>query len=273
MSEAHKRDTEKNNFLDFLDWALSFSPLANVQHHSVSFGDQLKVHFMFISSETRFSAELGERELVLWEDIWLQKKELVKARIAALLGKTKKIYARHTNVIALDKTHAASFLNENHLMGFATAKFKLGLTYKGILVAVALFSSMKKYYRNGVLYHSAELVRFANMKGVHVQGGLSKLLEHFIAERKPDDIMTYADKEWTVGNTYEKLGFKKVDVSPPIMFWIHPQHLNRLSWQEAEEIFAQKKPSTNKELENYLLEKGYRQIFNQGNYKYLLLLK
>jgi hypothetical protein len=46
-----------------------------------------------------------------------------------------------------------------------------------------------------------------------------------------------------------------------------------LSWQEAEEIFAQKQPSTNKELENYLLEKGYRQIFNQGNYKYLLLLK
>ena len=26
-------------------------------------------------------------------------------------------------------------------------------------------------------------------------------------------------------------------------------------------------------LENYLLEKGYRQIFNQGNDKYLLLLK
>jgi hypothetical protein len=273
LPEAHKCDNENSNFCDFLDWALSFSPLANVQHHTVSFGDQLKVHFMFISSETHFSAELGERELILWEDIWLQKKELVKARIAALLGKTKKIYARNTNIIALDKTHAASFLNENHLMGFATAKYKVGLAYKGILVAVALFSSMKKYYRNGVLFHSAELVRFANMKGIHVQGGLSKLLDYFIAERKPDDIMTYADKEWTVGNTYKKLGFKKVDVSPPIMFWVHPQQLNRLSWQEVEKLFAPKQPLTNKELENYLLEKGYRQIFNQGNDKYLLLLK
>jgi hypothetical protein len=258
---------------EFFEWAFSLSALTRTENNTVFFGDQLKVHFMCIASEKSYSYELGEKEIVLWDDVWFQKKELVKARITALLGKTTKIPARKTKIVALDKSSAASFLNENHLMGYASAKYKLGLTYKGLLVAVALCSSMKKYYRNGELFHSAELVRFANMKGIHVQGGLSKLLEHFIAEQKPDDIMTYADKEWTVGNTYEKLGFKKVGASPSIMFWIHPQHMIRLSSHKAKEIFAQEKTLSESDWENNLLKKGYRQIFNKGNHKYLLLLK
>jgi hypothetical protein len=52
---------------------------------------------------------------------------------------------------------------------------------------------------------------------------MGKLLKAFIEEVRPDDIMSYADLEWSEGGVYETLGFKAEGIKSPVMFEIDPQ--------------------------------------------------
>jgi len=46
-------------------------------------------------------------------------------------------------------------------------------------------------------------------------GGASKLLNYFIKKYKPVRIISYADRDWSFGNLYYKLGFNLVSESNP----------------------------------------------------------
>ena len=51
---------------------------------------------------------------------------------------------------------------------------------------------------------------------------MGKLLKHFIEETGPDDVMSYADLEWTDGDVYRKLGLRKGSLRPPVRVAIDP---------------------------------------------------
>ena len=48
------------------------------------------------------------------------------------------------------------------------------------------------------------------------------MLKHFIEEVQPDDIMSYADLEWSEGSVYQTLGFTLEGTKDPVMFRIGP---------------------------------------------------
>jgi hypothetical protein len=163
------------------------------------------------------------------------------------------------------------FLINNHLQSKVNAKFKYGLflpsryfrviqnekvmqeilNKETFLVAIASFSNAKKIIREGQEYRSYELIRFANYKGFTVVGGLNKLLKMFTDEHAPDDIMTYADADWSDGSNYEKIGFKRIELTPPLTFELDSETFLRKLGQEN---------SKNK-------------IYNSGNWKFLMNLK
>jgi len=78
---------------------------------------------------------------------------------------------------------------------------------KGTLVAVGGFSGPRVWDKNGKTIKSYEWVRFASLPNARVAGGMGKLLDTFIQDVKPDDIMSYADKNLSSGEVYRKLGF------------------------------------------------------------------
>lgn len=228
----------------------------------------LRLYYLTIADFT-YPTQIEKGTIILWEDIWLKKPDLVKARLLSLLNRNKSISARDTKIVSLDKPTLDTFLNANHLMGSAKVKYKYGLYYKGVLVAAASLSGIKTYYREHGPCQSTELVRYASLSGVNVLGGLSKLLEHFIQTQQPDDIMTYADREWSDGGVYDTLGFLLVEQTPAQEFWIHPKEMIRYSTQHLpESLLAEKKVGTS--TENFLKERGYYLIHNSGNLKYLL---
>lgn len=192
----------------------------------------------------------------LWEDLWRHKREVVESRIASLLGKTKRIHARDTIVVKLTKPELLEFLEENHLSVPVSAKYKLGLTHSNELVAVATFSASCPVHRGDEVYASHELVRFCNKKEITVVGGLSKLVSHFIKSNNPDDIMSYADLDWSKGKSYTRLGFTKIGELPPQTFYVDPGTLERFYKINAPEAKL------------HLLA-----FQNQGSHKYLLDLK
>ena len=203
----------------------------------------------------------GIRLIHLWEDIFMQKSAVVRSRVRALLGESERIFARNTEVRQLDQPSLNDFLNAHHLQGTTQAKHKYGLFHKGELVAAASFSGGRPILRNDKRFQSYELIRFANLSGCTVIGGLSKLLSAFIEEVQPDDIMTYADRDWSLGQSYEQLGFTFVENTPPQAFLIHPQTMLR--------HYPHRLPEGSSSEE--LLAKGYFIIYNAGNKKYLSL--
>ena len=258
---------------DFIFFAKSIYPEAQIFSDSVSFGEKLKVYFLPIHVHAQFEGILNKNEIVLWEDVWHNRNKQVKARILSLLGHNKTIFARDTQIIKIDKPTLESFLGENHVMDAVSAKYKYGLMYKGVLVAVASYSSPKTFYRNEGEFRSVELVRYASLQGLNVVGAMGKFLEHFIEQHKPDDIMTYTDREWSDGEVYEKIGFVKTEQTAPILFWIHPEEMIRYPEHKISTQLQTECENLGIELADFLVQKGFRQIQNLGNNKFILKLK
>lgn len=212
------------------------------------------------------------RLIHVWEDFWLLQRPIIESRIRLMLGNFVRIHARQTHVQRIDKPALDAFLLNNHLYGSPSTKYKYGLFYMNDLVAVASFSAIRTYWRNQQPSKSAELVRFANLKGHAIAGGLSKLLAYFIREQHPDDIMSYADRDWSDGRSYELLGFKKIEVTPPQMFWVHPQTLMRYTINKLPAYLLSEFRQQNQIMliDDFLKEKKFMPVYNSGNIKYLL---
>jgi hypothetical protein len=199
--------------------------------------------------------ELKQIQLIqLWEDIWSTRREQVLSRIISIVGLNKKIYGRNTSVLNLTQQEADVFLNQNHLQCSVGAKYRYGLVKDGTLVAVACFSRLRKMNNGIANYNSAELIRFANIQGATVIGGFTKLLSYFIKEHEPNDIMSYADRDWSRGSAYVKSGFKLVGKTPPATVLVNKQTMQR--------IFPHRL-GIDVQITDYL------KVFNLGNLKYI----
>lgn len=169
--------------------------------------------------------------IVVWEDQWRFRQEIVRSRVLSKLGLLERVPGRLCYIQRISRPVADAFLEENHLQGSTVSKIKYGLFLPGkyfrvlknppagtdLLMAVMTFSG-PRLFRDGT--RSYELIRFAVRCNYHVQGGFSRLLHCFIREKDPDSIMTYVDREWYSGGTYEALGFEAAGELPPIGYTV-----------------------------------------------------
>lgn len=193
----------------------------------------------------------------LWEDIWLTRKAQVLGRVTSLLGMNRRLHARKTKVGILDREQSDTFLSEHHLQGTVKARYKFGLIYEDEVVAVATFSGSRlmKYRTPG--YRSSELIRFASKSGFTVIGGLTKLISHYVNLVHPNDLMSYADRDWSQGKAYESLGFTLDSIQAPSRMWLDIKTKTR--------YFPHRLPPA-------VSHEHLLQIFNTGNLKYVLHL-
>lgn len=176
------------------------------------------------------------RPIVITQYRWHSQAQMTRARLLAHLEIFDHIYARNCEVRRIDKKTAGDFLNANHSYGDATCRYRYGLFLKrhtghiaaegtertkylsGTLVAVATFSNARKWIKGDKTIRSYEWTRYASLPEVRISGGMGRLLKAFINEVKPDDIMTYADLEWSEGKVYESLGFTLESLKAPVTF-------------------------------------------------------
>ena len=181
------------------------------------------------------SAE-GHRPIIITEDRWRRQPGMMRARLLAHLEVFIPMFARNCEVRKIDKETAAAFLNENHSYGDAACRYRYGLYLKrytgkrgesgitpGTLVAVATFSNARKWQKGEKTIRSYEWTRYASLPGVRINGGMGKVLKAFVKEVQPDDIMSYADLEWSEGAVYERLGFRLEGQKDPVMFCVDGQ--------------------------------------------------
>ena len=187
----------------------------------------------------------GRMPLILTEDRWNSAREMSQERLLAHMELFFPVYARNCEVRRIDKKDAAEFLKRAHSYGDAACRYRYGLYLKrhtghvanelpdgtqnicrGTLVAVATFSNARKWLKGDKVIRSYEWTRYASLPGLRVNGGMGKLLKAFIEDAAPDDVMSYADLEWSEGKVYGQLGFVLEGYKSPVCF-----RIDTTTWQ------------------------------------------
>ena len=116
-----------------------------------------------------------------------------------------------------------------------------------------------------------ELDRFCSNYNFRVVGIASKLLKYFINNYNPIKIISYADRRWSDGNLYKRLGFNFVHNTDPNYWYITENgRIHRFNFRKSE---------LNKKLEHFdpnlteyqnMLNNGYCRIWDCGNMKFEL---
>lgn len=180
---------------------------------------------------------LSGKKVLVPEDMWRGRPEMMMPRLLAQLGRFRSVFARNTVVSRIGKEEAASFLDRCHSYRDAASRYRYGVfTKAGELVAVASFSSGRTWVKEGRTVRSYEWVRYASLPDVRVVGGMGKVLKAFEEDVHPDDIMSYADMEWTDGAVYERLGFIEDGIRPPVQFVIDPVSWVRTALSRADSV-------------------------------------
>ena len=161
----------------------------------------------------------GIRLFHVFEDEWLYKKDIIKSMLRNAVGKTEnKIMARKCEICEVGSSEAGKFLDENHLQGKCSSALKYGLYYNGELVSLMTFGKSRHFVGNGK--SEWELLRFCNKLNTNVVGAASKLFKYFLMMNNPSNVVSYADRRWSSGNLYNKLGFTLYNKSKPSYYYV-----------------------------------------------------
>lgn len=207
----------------------------------------------------------------LWEDVWSKKREQVLSRIHSFCGSNESLHGRKGKIEEVNQETAKSFLEQYHLQGYIKAKYNFGLKFNGEIKAVACFAASRPMKSKGAYYKSAELVRFATQTGVTIVGGLGKLIAYFLEIVNVNDLMTYADRDWSLGKGYDKIGFKLSGSTESVFFYVDTNTMTRYyAHRLPKKIITAYEAQNVLNLDSFLTSIDWVKVFNTGNLKYHL---
>lgn len=204
----------------------------------------------------------GIHLICIFEDEWLNKKEIVLSRLENMFGNSVKIGARQCEIRELDISTARKFFEDNHIQGYGNSQIKYGLFHNDQLVCAMTFSQSNVARKS----KDWEIVRFCNKIGTSVVGGAGKLFKNFITEIAPEKVISYADSRWSSGNLYGNLGFSFVRQTVPNYWYFKPNELKRIHRFTLRKRSDEPKGTTEKDLR---FSEGYYHIYDYGSSKWI----
>lgn len=189
---------------------------------------------------------------------------------AELLIKTfcipkERIYARKCDIKEVIQTDAITFINNNHLQGYAKDSIRLGLYYNNELVSIMTFDKPRYNHK-----YDYELVRYCSSK--LIIGGADKLFKHFLDRYKPTSVISYCDRSKFNGDVYTELGFtaEKISVGK---HWYNTNtkgHItdNLLRQRGFDQLFDTDygKGTSNHDL---MIQHGFVEVYDAGQQRYV----
>ena len=113
-----------------------------------------------------------------------------------------------------------------------------------------------------------ELLRFCNKLNTNVIGGASKLFKYFIKNYKPIEIITYADRSFSKGDLYYKLGFNFVHKTKPNYYYIlNKTRKNRFNFRK--DVLIKEGYDPKKTEHKIMLERKIYRIYDSGQLKFV----
>jgi hypothetical protein len=222
-------------------------------------------------NKTKLMSDLGYKLIHIFEDEWIDKKEICKSMLLAKLGLIKnRLYARKCKIVSVDNGEAKEFLNKNHIQGFCPSKVRLGLVHDDKLVFLMTFGANRKCLGQKNIDGEWELLRMCSAQNVIISGAASKILSFFKKNFKYTSITSFCDKRWSDGESYLKLGFEKVSETKPNYFYFKGlKRYNRFGFRK--DILVKNGYDKTKS-ESYIMNSlGYKKIYDCGSFKFKLI--
>lgn len=155
-------------------------------------------------NKTQRCQEKGIDLMHIWENDWVDRRNIVESMLQYRLGTCVTVPARKLKIVELSTTECQAFMEKNHLQGWAVgAKVSIGLSDTAGNIMSAMSLGLDRFGKT----QSWELLRFASALCYAVPGAASKLLKHFISNHDPEKIISYSDRAMTTGGVYDKMGF------------------------------------------------------------------
>jgi hypothetical protein len=240
------------------------------EYNGVYWHNEMNKNDNYHLDKTEKCENRGIQLIHIWEDDWIYKQSIVKSMILNKLGKTEnKIYARKTIIKEIDDNFLIKeFLEKNHIQGYIGSKIKLGLFYNDELVSLMLFGGLRASLGSKSKENSYELLRFCNKLDVHVIGGASKILNYFLQQYNPIEIITYADRAYSRGHLYYKLGFKyNGNTKPNYYYVINKNRCNRFNFRK--DVLIKEGFDPNKTEHQIMLERKIYRIYDSGSLRFV----
>lgn len=214
--------------------------------------------------KTNYFKDRDIRIIHIWEDDLDLKFDIIKSQIRNLLGLNKKIFGRKCIVKDVNTKEYKTFLNENHIQGSVTSQIRIGLYLNDELVGLMGFN--KSEGRKKMELGGYNLNRFCNKIGFSVVGGASKLLSFFVKNNDVKRIISYADKDWSIGGLYETLGFSIVsDSKSDYKYIVNKRRVHKSRYKKDKLNLKDKTKTTESE---EMAKRGIYRIYDCGKLKY-----
>lgn len=179
--------------------------------------------------------------LQIWEDDWRDRKNVLMKALAHKLkainefviahpeyaSELERIGARKTTVTNVSVNDARKFLDENHVQGYASGSYYLGLMdTQGKLRALLVLKKEKDSTGDNVL----NIIRYAT-HGL-IQGGFTKLVKHAAVIYQPGSFVTFADHCISDGSLYENHGFTvDKEIAPDYMYVVGLERKHKFGYR------------------------------------------
>lgn len=199
------------------------------------------------------------RLIHIFEDNWLQKRNICESIILSALGIYKqKIFARKCQFKKVDKEIGRAFINNNHLQSSINGGEYFGLYYNNEIVQIIQIG--KSRFKKDEL----ELYRMCTKLNTQVIGGFSKLMKN----QPYNKIISYIDRSLYNGKGYFESGWKFLSITRPnYCYFINSKRENRMNYQKHKlpKVLENFDPKLS-EVQN-MKNNHYYQIFDCGNIK------
>ena len=235
-------------------------------HSELSGNKDSKYHL----TKTNFFKKKNIQVLHIFDNEWINKKEIVKSIILSKLGiYQNKIFARKCELKEISNKQAVNFYEQNHLQGKINSKVNIGLFFNNELVQCVSFSKVR-FNKKSKEQYEYELTRSATILNTTIVGGFSKCLKYFV-NNYSNSIITYADKRISIGNVYSNNNFKLLHESTPNYFYtddyqnLYSRH--QFQHHKLKDILENYNEKLT-EWEN-MQQNGYDRIWDCGNYVFV----
>lgn len=218
----------------------------------------------------------GITHSIIFYDELASHRELIARKLAHYTGvsTTPRIHARSCTIREVsDKREKSALLRDHHMQGNDTAPIAIGAYYESKLIAVMTFTRPRRALgqRDVSTYTTWELCRFCTDTRVRIPGIASRLLSYFKHHYEWTEIYSYADRRWSVGNMYERIGFARTSTTAPDYFYI-VNGVRKHRWNYRKDVLPSKLTSFDATVSEYqnMVDNGYWRVWDCGSYKYVL---
>lgn len=236
-------------------------------HGEITGGKTRKYHL----NKTKKCAEQGITLVHILDIEWINKKEIVKSILLNKLQsqKLRTIHGRKCTLKEIPASISNEFLNQNHIQGEDKSSVRIGLFLEDELVSLITFG--KNRFNSETEW---EMYRFCIKRGTNVRGALEKMFTYFVKTHTPKGVLTFSDRRFFDGNSYNRLGFKLVAITPPNYHYFKINNhktifasRNKFQKHKLKKLLETYDPQLS-EWQNMQLN-GYDRIWDCGNTKWI----